>query len=1026
MNAPSPSPSPCSIAGSVLVVGGGVAGVQAALDMAQLGLKVHLVEKGAAIGGVMARIDKTFPTNDCSLCILAPKLVEAGRDANIDILTRSEIVGLAGEPGNFTATIRKEPRYIDETTCTGCGQCAQYCLKLIDDDYNEKLANTSAIHIDYAQAVPATYAIDPSKCLRLKYGTCGLCAVVCQKRSINFEEQPQTLELNVGAVVLAPGFGRVGQDVLARYGWGRFPDVLTAFEHERLMCASGPTGGEIVRPSDRKHPKKIAFLQCIGSRDDSCGNNYCSSVCCMYAIKQATLAREHDPEAEITLFYMDIRTHGKGFDAARERAIRENDFRVIYARPPKVEDVFDGRMLLTWSTEDGKHHCEKFDLVVLSQGLESPDGADQLAEACGISLNRYQFAATSPYTPLATDRPGVFTIGAFQGPKDIPDSVVQAGGVAGLCSELLVEARGQNTVQVEFPAERDISGEKPRIGVFVCHCGTNIGGVVSVPDVAAYARTLPYVAYATNNLYSCSQDTQSQLIETIREHRLNRIVVAACTPRTHEPLFQATMREAGLNRALFEMANIRDQCSWVHMHEPQQATDKSRDLVRMAVAKAALLKPLEEHKLPVTPSALVVGGGLAGLTAALTIAGQGYETTLIERNGHLGGQTLKLDQDRFGGSPAQQIKGLIRQVEKHPKITVLKQATVASVSGYVGNFTTTVNVGESTRVINHGVAVLATGGRPYTPSQYLYGQSDRVLTQLELEARLATKRHLPARGRQVVMIQCVGSRGEDLTYCSRVCCGQALKNALRLKRLQPDLGVTVFYRDMRAHGFLEDDYLAARKLGVLFIRYTPERPPQVAPGHGKSSPLLVTAFDPLLNEEISISADLVALAVGIVPENTRDLALMLKVPVTADNFFLEAHVKLRPVDLPVDGVFTCGLAHSPQAMAESIAQAQAAAGRACQPLAKGFIAPEPIVSSVDEEKCIGCGACQSFCPYKAIEIYKVDNRKKARTITASCKGCGVCSARCPTMAIDMGRFTLGSIMAQIGAFAGEKETVAQA
>ncbi len=1020
MNAPSPSQSLSPIVGSVLVVGGGVAGVQAALDMAQLGLKVYLVEKSAAIGGVMARIDKTFPTNDCSLCILAPKLVETGRDANIDILTRAEIIGLAGHPGNFTATVRKEPRYIDETTCTGCGQCAQYCLKLIDDDYNEKLANTSAIHIDYAQAVPATYAIDPSTCLRLKHGTCGLCAVVCQKRAINFDEQPQTLELNVGAVVLAPGFGRVSQEVLARYGWGKFPDVLTAFEHERLMCASGPTGGEIVRPSDRNHPKKIAFLQCIGSRDQTCGNNYCSSVCCMYAIKQATLASEHDPEAEITLFFMDIRTHGKGFDAARERAIRENNFRVIYARPPKVEDVFEGRMLLTWSTEDGKHHYERFDLVVLSQGLEAPDGADQLAAACGISLNKYQFAASGgPYAPLATGRPGVFTIGAFQGPKDIPDSVVQASSAAGLCSALLAEARGQATVQVEFPPERDITGEEPRIGVFVCHCGTNIGGVVSVPEVAAYARTLPHVVYAVNNLYACSQDTQSQLAATIREQRLNRIVVAACTPRTHEPLFQATMREAGLNRALFEMANIRDQCSWVHMQEPHQATEKARDLVRMAVAKAALLQPLEEHKLPVTPSALVVGGGLAGMTAALTIAGQGYETTLIERNDHLGGQTLKLDHDRFGGSPPQEIKALIGQVESHPQITVLKQATVASVSGYVGNFTTTVNVGESTQVINHGVAVLATGGRPYQPSQYLYGQSDRVLTQLELEARLATKRPLPAKSQQVVMIQCVGSRGDDLSYCSRVCCGQALKNALRLKRLQPELGVTVFYRDLRAHGFLEDDYLAARELGVLFIRYSPARPPQVAAGRGQTSPLLVTGFDPLLNEEITINADLVVLSVGIVPENTRGLALMLKVPVTADNFFLEAHVKLRPVDLPVDGVFICGLAHSPQAMAESIAQAQAAAGRACQPLAKGFIAPEPIVSIVDEEKCIGCGACQAFCPYKAIKLYQVDNRKKARTITASCKGCGVCSARCPTMAIDMGRFTCASIMAQIGAFAGE-------
>jgi heterodisulfide reductase subunit A len=1013
------TPSIPPATGSVLVVGGGVAGVQAALDMTALGLKVYLVEKSAAIGGVMARLDKTFPTNDCSLCILAPKLVEAGRDPNIDILTRSELIGLTGEPGRFTVTIRKEPRYIDEKSCTGCGQCTQYCLKEIDDDYNENLAITNAAHIDYAQAVPASYAIDPDKCLRLKYGTCGVCAVVCQKRAIHFDQQPETLELSVGAVVLAPGFGRIKKEVLAHYGWGRFPDVLTAFEHERLMCASGPTGGEILRPSDRQHPKKIAFLQCVGSRDENCGNNYCSSVCCMYAIKQATLAREHDPEAEITLFYMDVRTHGKGFDAARERAIRENNFRVIYARPPKVEDVFDGRMLLTWASESGRHQAEKFDLVVLSQGLEAPDDADSLAATCGITLNRYQFAATGTYTPLATDRAGVYVIGAFQSPKDIPDSVVQAGGAAGLCSALLATGRNQSTVQVDFPEEREVASEEPRIGVFVCHCGINIGGVVNVPEVAAYARTLPHVVYASNNLYSCSQDTQQQLVDIIRDQRLNRIVVAACTPRTHEPLFQATMREAGLNRALFEMANIRDQCSWVHMHEPQKATDKARDLVRMAVAKAALLTPLEEQKLPVTPAALVVGGGLAGMTAALTIAGQGYETTLIEKSDRLGGQTRALSSDRFGGRPAAEINALIRLTEQHPRIRVLKESSVVSVSGYVGNFTTTVKSGDNSLVINHGVAVLATGGRPYRPSQYCYGTSGRVLTQLDLEARLASARPLPAKARQVVMIQCVGSRGEDLSYCSRVCCGQALKNSLRLKALDPSLSIIVFYRDMRAYGFLEDDYLAARQQGVIFIRYSPERPPTVEPGRGKTSPLAVSGFDPLLNEEITINADLLVLSVGIVPENTKELALMLKVPVTAENFYLEAHVKLRPVDLPVDGVFTCGLAHSPQSMAESIAQAQAAAGRACQPLARGTISPEPIVSSVDQEKCIGCGACQTFCPYKAIEIIRVDNRKKARTITASCKGCGVCSARCPTMAIDMGRFTQDSIMAQIQAFAGE-------
>ncbi|OCC14496.1 CoB--CoM heterodisulfide reductase, subunit A [Dissulfuribacter thermophilus] len=1008
------------VTGSVLVIGGGVAGVQASLDLTELGYKVYLLEKTASIGGAMARLDKTFPTNDCSLCILAPKLVEAGRNPNIEIITNAELISLNGKPGSFTAKVLVKPRFIDETACTGCGQCSLYCPRIIADQYNERLELARCAHIDYPQAVPTSYYIDAKACLRVNYDSCGLCASLCQKKAIDFDQSEGIRELNVGAAIVAPGFGRIKEEFLEKFGWGLYEDVLTAFEFERLMCASGPTNGEIVRISDGRHPKRIAFLQCIGSRDERCGNNYCSSVCCMYAIKEATMAKEHDPDVQITLFYMDVRTHGKGFDAARERAIREHDLRIVYARPARVEQI-DGQLLLTYVAENGRNFHEFYDMVVLTNGLEAVEDAEKLSESTGISLNSYNFAYTGIWSPLSSDREGVFVAGAFQGPKDIPDSVTQASGAASLCAGLLKEARDTETLSITYPEERDVSNEEPRIGVFVCSCGINIGGVVDVKKVQEYARTLPGVVYATDNLYTCSQDTQRHITEIIREYNLNRVVVAACTPRTHEPLFQATLRAAGLNRSLFEMANIRDQCSWVHMNEPQAATEKAKDLVRMAVAKAQHLAPLPEQELPVVKSALVIGGGVAGLTAALTIAEQGYYCTLVEREHRLGGRALALTADRLGNDPRQEVSMLIEKVKSHPKIRVCTGAVLSSVSGYVGDFRSTISIGSKTEEISHGVIVLATGGRPYIPKgKFFYGESSRVITQIELEERLASRRPLLPGTKHIVMIQCVGSRGNDLSYCSRVCCGQALKNALRIKKLAPDIQVVILYRDMRAYGFIEDDYREARRKGVIFQRYSLENPPRASLQKDEKSPLAVLVWDSLLNREIEWKADLLVLSTGIVPEDVQDISKILKVPTTEDGFFLEAHVKLRPVDLAVDGVYVCGLAHSPRSIDESIAQAQAAAARACLPLARGKVEPEPIVSMVDKEKCIGCGACEQFCPYNAIRIYKEGKRRKASTLAASCKGCGICAARCPVLAIEMGRFTYHGIMAQIHAFSGKE------
>ena len=999
---------------SVLIVGGGVSGVQAALDLTELGFSVTLIEKTGSIGGIMAMLDKTFPTNDCSLCILAPKLVEAGRNPNIKILTNTKLLELEGNVKNFTAKLLKRPRYIDENACSACGQCSIYCPSIIGDRYNERLSITKAAHIDYAQAVPTSYYIDADACFHLNHNLCNICTNVCPAHAICFDQKDTEINLKVGTVILAPGVGRLKNSILERYGWGKYEDVLTSYEFERLMCASGPTQGEIIRPSDGKHPSKIAFIQCIGSRDETCGHGYCSSVCCMYAIKEATMAKEHDPNIEIILFYMDIRTHGKGFDAARIRATEENNFKIVRARPHKVEKIED-KLLITYVDEDNKPSQSIVDMVVLSLGISAPDDAKELAKACNISLNHYNFVKTDVYSPLNTSRTGVFAIGVFQGPKDIPDSVTQASAAAALSSSILKERRNKDTVHISYPQEIDVSDEEPRIGVFICHCGINIGGVVDVPAVKEYASKLPYVVYASNNMYSCSQDTQRHICEKIKEYKLNRVVVAACTPRTHEPLFQTTLREAGLNRSLFEMANIRDQCSWVHMHEPEAATQKAKDLVRMAVAKAIFLTPLKEIELKITPTALVIGGGISGMNAALFIAQQGFKVCLVEKEPYLGGQALNLTLDRLGNDPRKYIKSLIEKIKKHPLIKVHTNSKVVDVSGYIGNFDTTIEEKNSKKAtkIHHGVIVIATGGRPYKPTEYLYGESEQVITQIELEKLLDENQEQIKKLSKIVMIQCVGSRGQKLSYCSRVCCAQAIKNALRIKKLNPRASIYILYRDIRTYGFLEDDYRLARKKGVIFIRYTSKHYPKVVKENEQIS---VYIKDHILKDEIKITPELLVLSVGIVASDVKDLARILKVPLTQDGFFLEAHIKLRPVDLAVDGIYVCGLAHSPRTIDEAISQAQACAARACQPLAKGKIIPEPIVSRVNQDKCIGCGACAEFCPYKAIQMIKVGKKKKAQTIAASCKGCGVCASRCPTMAIDMGRFTYQGIIAQIRAF----------
>lgn len=846
---------------------------------------------------------------------------------------------------------------------------------------------------------------------------CMECLKACEAKAIDHQMKDEPLQIQVGSIILSPGFEEFDPSLKSEYGYGRFSNVISSIQFERFLSASGPFKGQILRPSDKRHPKKVAWIQCVGSRDPHIGKGYCSSVCCMYATKEAVIGKEHSPEMEATIFYMDMRAFGKDFDQYIERGKREYGVRYIRSRVSHLKEEPETKnLIIHYETEEGEMVSETFELVVLSVGLEPAKENEEFLKIFGVELNPYGFAKTSTFSPLQTSRPGIFVSGAFSGPKDVPETVAQASASAALASSLLTEARGTLIKEKEYIPEKNVNYQRPRIGAFICHCGINIGGVVDVPSVVEYTKTLPYVVHAEANLYTCSQDTQQQIKKMIEEHQLNRIVVASCTPRTHEPLFQDTIREAGLNRYLFEMANIRDQCSWVHMHQPREATEKAKDLVRMAVAKASLLEPLPTQMVEITPKALVIGGGMAGMASAQRISQAGFEVYLIEKEPYLGGNGRKIFRTLEGEEVQTYLTHLIKEVEKDPKIHLMTNTTIEKIEGFVGNFRSTVSRNGEVKELDHGVIIVATGAKEYRPVEYLYGQDSRILTQRELEEEIFHRPNSLRGLKNVVMIQCIGSRNGERPYCSRICCAEAIKNALHLKSLSPETSIYILYRDIRTYGFKEEFYEKAREAGILFIRYEPERQPQLKREGGA---LNLIVYEPILRDDLLIETDLLVLSPGIVPplEENERLSKMLKVPLNPDGFFLEAHMKLRPVDFATDGIFLAGLAHSPKSIDETLSQANGAVARALTLLTKPHLETIGTVSEVDERKCNGCGLCESVCPFKAIEISLkrtvVGEKEVAQINKVLCKGCGVCTASCRSGAIDLKGFTTEGIVAQI-------------
>ncbi len=896
----------------------------------------------------------------------------------------------------------------------------EYCPVKYPDPFNQEISENKAVHIYFSQAIPLVAYIDES-CLYLKEKKCRICEGVCQNSAIDFHQAPENLELQVGAIILSPGLEPFDPKVKEEYRYGAFANVVTSMDYERLLCATGPYEGEIRRASDKKHPHKIAWIQCVGSRQVTPGgNSYCSGVCCTYTQKQVILTKDHYPEAQCTVFHNDVRSHGKDFERYYQRAENLPGVRFIRSYVSIGNEIPDTKnVTIRYSTPDDGVKEEEFDLVVLSVGLNPPQGFKGLADQFGIELNDHGFCKIIPSNPMETTRPGIFVSGGFQGPTDIPESVFSASGAGAQCGELLDYRRGKLTKERIYPPERDVSKEEPRIGVFVCHCGANIGRVVDVPSTVEYALTLPNVVYAQEQLFSCATNSAKEITDMTKEKGLNRVIVAACSPRTLEPLFRDTLREAGINQYYSEMANIREHNSWVHSKEKEEATQKAKDIIRMSVARTRHLEPLQEFDLPVNKSALVVGGGIAGMTCALSIATQGHAVHLVEKEPDLGGIARKLHYTLEGMDVQAYVRDLVRQVYGHPSIHVYTGATIVDASGYVGNFVTRVKSERGSNEIKHGAAVIAIGADLYKPAEYLYGEDDRVMTHLELEEQIGQGVERVIGSQSLVMIQCVGCRNEDRNYCSRICCNQSIKNALKLKALNPQMEITILFRDMRTYGFKEDFYREASSKDVKFIRYEPQDKPQVEAVEGEDRPVLrITVTDYILGKRLEIDADIVALAAAVIPSAaTQEIAGLFKVTLNPDGFFKEAHVKLRPVEFGTDGVFLCGMAHYPKLMSETINQAYGAAGRALTLLSRDTVVASGSVCEVDEHKCVSCGACITACTYGAIEFYDTPAGRKAAVNPILCKGDGLCNTKCATGAIQLKHFTDEEILDQIDAAA---------
>ncbi len=990
----------------VLVIGGGVGGIKAALDLSESRKKVLLIDSDYAIGGLMTQLDRTFPTNNCDLCTVSPHLSATTREKFLQVSPMTELTSLSGEAGDFTATLKTAPRFIDIDKCTACGECLKKFPEAVR--FTPGLDPRAPTCMRYPQATPYAYSIDMEKIDDVE-----ALKAVCKAGAIVPDDSEQEIRINVASVVLSVGADLFDPSVLDNFGGGKFDNVVPGLEYERIMSASGPFQGNLVKKSDRQRPKKVAWIQCVGSRGINRHDvSYCSSVCCMYALKEAMVTKERfGDDIETTIFFMDMRTFGKDYEPYYNRAKEDFGIRLIRCRPHTIIELPDKSLEITYAKEDlSLMEKEQFDMVVLSTGFRPSQKSIDLAGTLGIDLTEHNFAKSGTMDPVTTSKDGVYVCGVFESPKDIPETMVQASAAASMAGMSVASEAWVEDLSL-YPPQRDVDGEDPKIGFFVVDCDGEIGQAMDIDKILKNAKTNPDVAVAEALKLSCSFESMEKIERLIKEQGLNRVVIGSGSPRIQEIMFQDMLRRAGLNPYLLELVNLRDQNAWAHNDAPAKALEKAFHLVQAGISGVRKAKSLAENILPTSQNALVVGGGVTGMTSALELADQGTLTYLVEKAPVLGGQALNLSQTIEGDDVAAFVKDLVNKVSAHENIKVFTDAVIAEHKGVPGRFTTGVKTGAGNvcEQIDHGVTILATGATPNRPAVYGLGELDKVMTQLDLDAILENdESKIKAMG-QVVMIQCAGSREADNPNCSRICCQAAVKNALRLLDVNPDIEIFVLYRDIRTYGFQEDYYKTARDKGVKFIRFDLEHRPVVREEAGKT---IVRTHDFILGQDIDIEADCVALSTGLVAntDTNKELCGLFNLPKTEDGFFLEDHVKLKPVDMALRGFFVAGTAHSPKVIRESITQAHAVAGRARTMLANKEITLGAAFATVDPVKCAVCLICVRACPY---DVPFINNERHSEIDPAKCRGCGICVAECPAKAIQLTAWEDDQILAKL-------------